>query len=403
MKLQSLLVILFLWAAISSAQEKQCTILISFDGFRWDYLNRNLTPTIDSLAKQGVRASSLEPVYPSKTFPNHLAIATGMYADNHGIIQNDFLDDNAQRRFKISDTVEVRDARWYRGEAIWETARKNKKISASYFWPGSELNEEQRHPNYFERYEMKRPYSDRINGVLKWIGMPAAQRPDIITLYFDATDTQGHYFGPNSTQVNGAISRLDSVVAALIAGLRKMKMTDSTNIILVSDHGMAEVDLSRTIVLDDLLKGEQYQTQWSGPTVLLRSTNGRDKQIIELLRKKMDHASVYTKSEFPDYFHFSHNDLIYPVIIAADLGWQVRANALTKKDSVNIEYGNHGFDNHHMDMHGIFIASGPVFKKNYLTGMLKNIDIYPMLCKVLKIGPNSNTDGKLERIGFILR
>ncbi len=388
---------------ISSAQEKQCTILISFDGFRWDYLNRNLTPTIDSLAKQGVRASSLEPVYPSKTFPNHLAIVTGMYADNHGIIQNDFLDDQTQRRFKISDTVEVRDARWYRGEAIWETARKNGKISASYFWPGSELNEEQRHPNYFERYDMKRPYQDRINGVLKWAALPVAQRPDIITLYFDATDTQGHAFGPHSPQVNGAIAQLDSVMASLIAGLRKLKITDSTNIILVSDHGMTDVDISRTIVLENILKGEQYQTEWSGPTVLLRSTNGRDNQIVDLLRKKMQHASVYMKSEFPEYYHFSCNEMIYPVIIAADLGWQVKANALTKKDSVNFDHGNHGFDNHQMDMQGILIASGPAYKTNYTSGTLKNIDIYPMLCKVLKIGPNPNADGKLERIGFILR
>jgi ectonucleotide pyrophosphatase/phosphodiesterase family protein 5 len=387
----------------ADAQQKQCTILISFDGFRWDYLDRHLTPTIDSLWRQGVRASSLEPVYPSKTFPNHLAIVTGMYPEHHGIIQNDFWDRPAGRRYKISDTVEVRDSRWYRGEAIWETAKKNGKVSASYFWPGSEISQDDRHPDYFERYNQNRPYTERVNGVLRWLSLPVGKRPDIITLYFDATDTQGHRYGPDSPEVNAAIAQLDSMIALLIGGLDRLKQIDSTNIILVSDHGMTGIDVSRTIVIDEVLAGEKYTTQWNGPTMLLESRNGRDREIADILKKKLKHASVYLKNEVPEYFHFSKNEHITPVIISADLGWSLAPSAVSAKDSVAYGKGNHGYDSREKDMHGYFVASGPAFKKSAKVGTLKNIDIYPLICHLLNIAPNSAADGRLEQIKSVLR
>lgn len=403
MKTFSIFILVVALSLSAAAQGKQCTILISFDGFRWDYLDRGLTPTIDSLWRSGVRAASLEPVYPSKTFPNHLAIVTGMYPENHGIIQNDFWDRAAGRRYKISDTNEVRDSRWYRGEALWETAKKNGKISASYFWPGSEISEDGRHPNYFERYDQNRPYNERVNGVLRWLSLPVRERPDLITLYFDATDTQGHRYGPDAPEVNAAIAQLDSMVALLISGLNRLRLSDSTNIILVSDHGMTGIDLSRTIVIDELLLGEKYTTQWNGPTMLLESGNGRDKEIAAILKKKLNHASVYLKNEVPEYFHFSRNEYITPVVITADLGWSLAPTAISKKDSVAYGKGNHGYDSREKDMHGYFVASGPAFKKGAAVGPLKNIDIYPLICRVMKIVPNAAADGRLERIESVLR
>jgi ectonucleotide pyrophosphatase/phosphodiesterase family protein 5 len=402
MKIFYCTILLLVLSFSAAAQEKQCTILISFDGFRWDYLDRQLTPTIDSLWRQGVRAASLEPVYPSKTFPNHLAIVTGMYPEHHGIIQNDFWDRPAGRRYKISDTVEVRDSRWYRGEAIWETAKKNGKVSASYFWPGSEISQKDRHPDYFERYDQNRPYKERVNGVLQWLSLPAAKRPDVITLYFDATDTQGHKYGPDSPEVNAAIAQLDSMVALLISGLNRLKLNAAANIILVSDHGMTEIDISRTIVIDEMLSGEKYTTQWTGPTMLLESLNGRDREIADILKRTLKHATVYLKKDVPEYFHFSKNEHITPVIIAADLGWTLVPTAVSIKDSASYGKGNHGYDSREMDMHGYFVASGPAFKKSAKVGMLRNIDIYPLICHVLNIAPNSAADGRLEQIKSVL-
>ena len=400
---RSIRIILAIVIVMVTATAKQYTILISFDGFRHDYLDRGLSPHLQAIANAGVRAASLEPVYPSKTFPNHIAIVTGMYADHHGIIQNDFFDGAVNRRYKITDTAEVRDARWYKGEALWETAHKQGKVTASYFWPGSEISDPQRHPDYFERYEMARPYITRINGVLGWLDLPAAKRPDLVTLYFDATDTQGHRYGPDSPEVNGAIAQLDSIIGILQQGLTSRGIADSTNLIILSDHGMAAIDLARCIPVYDILKNEPHRAQWNGPTVMIEPTAKNTDAVVNALRKSLNHAQVYRKEEFPEHFHFRNYELISPVIITADLGWSLLTKPLSAKDSLQFERGNHGYDNHLADMHGIFIASGPAFRSGYRTGTLRNIDIYPMICRVLGIQPNPSIDGKLDRIGFILK
>ncbi|MFA5833453.1 MAG: ectonucleotide pyrophosphatase/phosphodiesterase [Bacteroidota bacterium] len=376
--------------------------MISFDGFRWDYLDRNLTPNIDSLISDGVKATSLQPVYPTKTFPNHLAIVTGMYAENHGIIQNEFIDLTTKRVYKISDTIEVRDSRWYKGEAIWETARKQGKITASYFWPGSELNDSTKRPNYVERYQHTRPYERRLEGVKRWLELPKDERPDFIALYIDATDTQGHWFGPNSMEINRTIAEMDSLIGKLVQYLKQTKRFESTNILIVSDHGMTEIDPQRTIVVGDYLKEEKYLAEWDGPILLLESLENRNAEIVNTLRRQLKHAQVYLKNEIPDSFHLKKSESVFSILVAADLGWSLTDKELSKKRLLNFPKGNHGFNQHHKEMQGIFVARGPAFKKKFKIGTMENIDIYPLLCKILKIQQNVNIDGKLKRVESLL-
>jgi predicted AlkP superfamily pyrophosphatase or phosphodiesterase len=188
---------LFLFTIQILAQQKNYTILISFDGFRWDYPNRGLTPNLEFIKENGVQALSLQPCFPSKTFPNHYSIVTGLYPENHGIIANSFTTPFNKQRYSLYDST-PRITMWYKGEAIWETARRQGVISASYFWPGSELNLEYRRPNYSKKFIYTTPYDDRINGAMEWLQLPYDKRPHLIMLYFDATDTSGHNYGPNS-------------------------------------------------------------------------------------------------------------------------------------------------------------------------------------------------------------
>ena len=197
-----LIIVIFFSQGSYHSQSKNYTILVSFDGFRWDYANRGFTPNLEFIKKNGVHALSLKPCFPSKTFPNHFSIITGMYPQNHGIIANNFLDPITGKLYKVGDTTEVRNPKWYKGEAIWETAKRQGVITASYFWPGSEVNLEYRRPTYYEKYEHKRDYEERINGVLNWLKLPFNNRPKFISLYFDATDTYGHRYGTNSAEVD---------------------------------------------------------------------------------------------------------------------------------------------------------------------------------------------------------
>ncbi|MCX7876683.1 MAG: ectonucleotide pyrophosphatase/phosphodiesterase [Melioribacteraceae bacterium] len=385
------------------AQPKPYVILVSFDGFRWDYLNRGLTPNLDKIKSEGSFALSLKPAFPSKTFPNHLSIITGMYPSNHGIYANNFEDPFKNETYRTNDSNAVNNAKWYWGEAFWETAERQGIKTASYFWPGSEVKLGYRKPSYAEKYDGKKSHDERINGVINWLKLPQELRPRFITLYFSDTDDKGHKFGPNSKEVNEAIKLLDNVAKKIFDKLEEINMKDSVNVIFLSDHGMTEISKERVINIEKMLEG--YNCKFLDETVLMTIEPPKDKlkEVYELLKKNENHYKVYYRDEVPEYFHFSDNYLIPSLVLIPEIGWNLLSNRGMKRIDNAYVGGNHGYDNHHLDMHGFFIAVGPKFKKNYQTGTLLNIDIYPLLCKIFNIFPRNNIDGKLERIEYILK
>ncbi len=379
------------------ASEKNIVILISFDGFRWDYIQKGKSPNLEKLAAEGVAALSLKPVFPSKTFPNHYSTVTGLYAESHGLIANNYENPATGEKYSLRDTAAVRNPRWYQGEAIWETAERQGVICANYFWPGSEIGARHRRATYIQHYEHERPYKERVDGVLEWLKLPERKRPRFITLYFDAVDSKGHKFGPNAPETEAAIAQVDSLLGYLRDGIEKIGISAKTNIVITSDHGMAEIDASRSVNVEELLGEIQCRITDSGPIMFLRPKNASVEETAQALRKNAKYFRVLTRDNMPKDYHFSRHPFIPPIILLADLGWSLTTN----RGPLTIR-GHHGFDPNHIDMHGIFYAAGPNFKKGFKTGTQRNIDIYPLLCKILGIIPRQNIDGKLEMIESVL-
>lgn len=400
-KISLILILLSLFPL--QAQSQPYVILISFDGFRWDYVNRGITPSFDFIKENGVSANSLRPCFPSKTFPNHTSIITGMYPEHHGIIFNNFKDYFTGKQFSMGDTIEAQNGWWYKAEAFWETAERQGIITASYFWPGSDVSISYRHPTYFYHYEHKKPYKERVDGVIDWLQLPYEKRPHFITSYFDATDSYGHNYGPNSLDVNWAIEQLDSILGYFFQRLNEINLFDSTNIIVVSDHGMTEISSDRIVNIEEILDGYNYESGDNGPFMLIDPAKGELENIYKKLNENEKHFRVYKKKDVPEYFHYSDNPLISKLVIISENGWGVETN----KSSENLKKygtrGNHGYDNYWMDMNGIFYAMGPAFKVNYRVDTINNIDIYPLLCKIFNLVPSQLIDGKLERIVYILK
>jgi predicted AlkP superfamily pyrophosphatase or phosphodiesterase len=326
-----------------------------------------------------------------------------LYPENHGIIANSFTNPFTGDKYRIGKSQAVKDSKWYIGEAFWETAERNNIKTASYFWPGSEVELNYRHPSIFETYEHNKPYKDRIDGVINWLQRPPIERPHFLTLYFHDTDTYGHNYGPNSTEINQSIQRLDSLIGYLNVGITEIGMTDSINIIVVSDHGMTDISSDKYVNIEEMLKGYEFELGGAKTFMMIEPSHSDFDSIYNKLKLNENHYKVYLKDEVPDYFHFSRHPFISSIVLVAEMGWSLVNNEWLKV--LNSEYtkGNHGFDNNHVDMHGIFIARGPNFKVNYTTGTLWNIDINPLLCKIFNIQPRSNIDGDLERIQFILK
>lgn len=398
-----IILILCFWISLLYSSEKQYVILISLDGFRWDYLHRGITPNLDKIRNEGVYALSLRPAFPTKTFPNHYTIVTGMYPENHGIISNSFINPFTNEQYRIGDTNAVRNSIWYRGESIWETANRNGIKSASFFWVGSEQNLPIKQPTYFHYYDHNLPFTKRIDGVIDWLKLPEDKRPQLITLYFDEPDSRAHRFGTNSKETNEAIAMVDSMIGILMKKLKEIGWEEKVNVIIVSDHGMTDIDEKKRINIEEIAKDYDCKFFGTGPVMMIDVEEDKVEGLYQTLKKNERNYRVYKKENIPSYYNFNKHPFIYPIIVIAEVGWSLIDNNFLSRKRSYVSKADHGYEKDHIDMHGIFIAKGPSFRNGFKTGTLWNIDIYPLLCKILSIQPNQLIDGDLSRIEFILR
>ncbi|MDQ1346889.1 MAG: hypothetical protein QG573_258 [Acidobacteriota bacterium] len=380
-------------------------LMISFDGFRWDYPELHGAPALLALAHDGVRAKSLVPSFPSKTFPNHHTLVTGLRPEHHGIVANTMWDPEWKAQFSLADRTAVEDGRWWGGEPVWVTAERRGLVTASSFWPGSEAaigEGDGVRPTFWGHYDDTVPDEKRVDEVLGWLDLPAEKRPRLITLYFAEPDSGGHDFGPASPQAAAAVAHVDSMLARLRAGVAARGLADAIDWIVVSDHGMSATDPERTIVLADLVDLSGVAIDDLSVFGLLRPRPGSEDAFVRALEGAHPHLHAARKSAVPEGLHYRAHRRIPEVVIWADAGWTIFASAAARAQALaDFSPGNHGYDPAERDMHGIFVAAGPSFKKGITTPPLDNVDVYPLLARLLGLAPAPN-DGNAEATAGML-
>jgi predicted AlkP superfamily pyrophosphatase or phosphodiesterase len=380
-------------------REKPYVIVVSFDGFRHDYVDRIETPNFHRVIHGGVRAGGLIPIFPSKTFPNHYSIATGMYAENHGLVDNSFYDPVFKATYRLGDTLTVRDGRWYGGEPIWVTAEKQGMVSAAYFFVGTEAPIGGVLPSQYHKYDAAVTNETRVAKTLEWLRLPPEQRPHLIMLYFSDVDDAGHRHGPDSPEVAAAVKQVDGVLGQLLDGVEKLPIADKVNIVLVSDHGMAPVDTVRVEYLDDVVELDGVQVLGNGPYATLWVGDAkRAETIAATLRGRLRHARVLLKEEFPDRYRYRGSRRTGDVLVLAEPGFQVGVRARRPGGG-----GAHGYDPASNLMQGIFFAMGPQLRSGVMVPPFENIHVYPLVAHLLGLKPNPKIDGRLDVLRPILR
>lgn len=398
------LVLLVIAAGCLGPAARPIVILVSLDGWRHDYLERADAPTLRALAADGVRSEGLIPSFPSKTFPNHYTIVTGLYPEHHGIVANTMEDPSiGPDRFTMSSAT-AKDSRWWGGEPLWVTAEKHGQRSASMFWPGSEVEIGGVRPSHWTPYQDDFPHRDRVNQVLDWLRLPDAERPTFITLYFSLVDTIGHRQGPDSQAVLDACAELDIEIAALVEGVRALGLADRVNYVLVSDHGMSQLSLDRVVVLDDYLDMSQVRTIDGSPIIGLSPRPGATMSLDDIylaLKDKHPSLDVYRRDETPAHLHYRDNPRIPPILTLAADGWTIasRTQVLGWADD-RVMGGAHGYDTNLKSMQGLFIASGPQFRRGAVVPPLENIHLYEMMARVLGLTPAPNDGSRAATEGF---
>lgn len=385
--------------ALTSARgtETPPLLLISMDGFRWDYaaLYPAETPNLRALIASGTTSRALIPVYPTNTFPNHYSIVTGLYPSHHGIVNNDFFDPGAGEFFRYNRTASVQKTIWWGGEPIWVTATKQGRKSASSFWVGSEAEIKGLHPDFWKLYDAKLPFEPRFEELFSWLALPAAQRPAVIAFYLEETNSVGHKHGPDSPQLAAAVKQADDRLGAIIARAKAENI--ALNFVIVSDHGMTPISKERIVILDPYIDPKFVQVDFDGPVAGLRPLTGDVAALMKALAP-LRHAKAYRTEDLPAHFRITANPRNPAVWIVPDEGWEIYTQA--KFDSFTKEFnkGDHGYDPSLPSMRGLFVASGPSFKAGVVVDPVENIHIYNLLCAALKLQPAPNDgDDRLVR------
>ncbi|XP_060760336.1 venom phosphodiesterase 1 [Neoarius graeffei] len=384
--------------------KRQPLLLVSLDGLRaeYQYTWHSLIPVLDKLRKCGTSATFMQPVFPSKTFPNHYSIATGLYCESHGLVDNNMYDPEFNASFSLSN-AEKDKGRWYLGQPIWLTVMDQGLRAGTFFWPGSDVQINGTFPNLYEKYNGTIPFEQRVFTVLKWLQLPDDQRPDFYTLYLEEPDKSGHKFGPVSGGLISAIQGVDKVIGQLMNGLKQLNLHECVNIIIVADHGMGETSCDRKEVLQKFIGDISHLSVYQGPFGRIRAVNEEisfdaGSLVANLTCKKPDQKiKPYLKPYLPKRFHYAHSRRIEDVNVLVDSLW------LFESYPGSLSFcsrGDHGYDNDHSNMQAMFLSYGPKFNFQTEVEPFSNIELYNLMCDILEItpAPNNGSHGSLNHM-----
>lgn len=391
--------ILFLAAACASTSSTPpapgLVVLVSIDGFRPDYLQRGVSPTLSKLAAEGVRAESMRPSFPSLTFPNHYTLVTGLRPDRNGIVNNTMNDPaHPGVLFTLSNREVNSQPHWWNdAEPIWVTAEKQGVRTGTMFWPGSEVEIHGTRPRDWVVFDQAMPSAVRVDRALSWLDRPAAERPRFLTLYFDIVDTAGHQQGPDSAETNAAVAEVDAAMKKFVDGLALRGLEKNANIIVVADHGMAPVSTDRMVDMDAIIAPALVRYAWyPGPLAGIEPAAGQTMDALAPVLGRHGHVECWKKEAMPARFHFGTHRRVPSIVCMADTGWTL--NSASVRRSYPVRGGAHGYDPADPLMGALFIAHGPAFKRGVVIPPFDNVNVYPQVADLLGVKPEAN-DGDL--------
>jgi predicted AlkP superfamily pyrophosphatase or phosphodiesterase len=376
---------------------KPYLVLVSMDGFRWDFLNDYPTPAMNELARRGVRAEALLPAFPTLTFPNHYSIATGLYPQNHGIVGNEFPDPTTGQWYRYKDRAAVQDGRWYGGEPIWVAASKAGMKTAAYYFIGSEAEIQGIRPDHWHAYDKSITGEQRTSQVLQWLAQPEETRPQLIMVYFDEVDDHTHWSGVGSDESIAAIARVDGYIQALMDGIESLPHGNQVSLVVVSDHGQLTMDFQdKPYVLDGRFDLSGITPVDNGSFLALHFDQDEPERVARMQEQinaewKCGHA--YRPEDAPEAWQIGDNPRFPELILMAEPG----CDALSSLRMIaKIKPGGHGWAPEVPEMHGIFIAAGPDIPAGIRIPAIRNVDVYPLMLRQLGLPISEGSGQKLD-------
>jgi len=386
------------------AMTKPYVIMISTDGFRYDYAKKYNAENLLKYSDSGVQAKAMIPSYPSITFPNHWSLITGLYPSHHGLIDNFFYDYQTKKKYAMSNKENAEDGSWYGGTPLWALAEKQGMISASLQWVGSASDAGGIRPTYYYHYHEKFKPSEKVEKVINWLKLPETQRPHFISLYFPEVDGAGHHFGPDSKETEDAVHLIDDAIGNLVQKVNDLGLKN-VNFIFVSDHGMIQVDGGNPLEIPQILLNKDRFDYYNSQTLLrVYVKNPKEvKSVFKALKaNKSNDYEVYLDKKLPKYLHFATRDDQYHRI--GQILLIPKAPKVFLEKGQKTSSGKHGYDPKLVpEMNATFLAWGPAFKSDLTIDEFENVNVYPIVADILDLKIKDKIDGKLKTLKPVLK
>jgi predicted AlkP superfamily pyrophosphatase or phosphodiesterase len=383
---------------------KPSLVLVSFDGFRADYLDRLALPNFRRVIARGVRARYLRPVFPAITFPNHYSLVTGLYPGHHGIVENSFFDPVRNAAYSFRDQNTATDGTWYGGEPIWVTGERQGMVTACFFWPGSEAAIKGVRPTHWNKYDGNVSNADRVAKVLEWLRLPEASRPHLITLYFSDIDSASHRGPVEGHDVEKAVRAMDSALGSLLDGIDALPAREQVILLLTSDHGMANTSAAQIVQLSSVVNTSNIRPSFDGPVAGLHVSGGPEsaRRVRDQLNGKLTNGRAYLRQDLPERYHLRETARAGDVIVVMNEGW-IMATSIINRGLIQDTWGAHGWDPDVASMRAIFLIAGPGIRKGVTIPEVENIDVYPLMTELLGLKPAAGIDGRSGRISALVK
>lgn len=386
------------------AMAKPYLIFISADGYRYDYTEKYSAEYLKKLSSTGVKAKAMLPSYPSITFPNHWSLITGMYPSHHGLVDNFFYDYTRKESYAMNKQENAEDGSWYGGVPLWGLAEQQGVLSASLNWVGAASDAGKIRPTYYYHYHEKFSPQEKVNKVINWLRLPEEVRPHFISLYFPEVDAAGHHFGPESIQAKLAVQNIDQAVGSLVEKVNALGLKN-VNFIFVSDHGMIQVNKDNPLSIPNVLFDKNRFDVFNAQTLLrvvVKNPEEVKSVYRELKNNKTKDYKVYLAKRFPRKLHYGTQDDFYHRI-GQILLVPKAPNIFLEKGKKTSE-GKHGYNPHQTkEMKAVFYAWGDAFKHGEVLEEFPNVNVYPLVAKILGLKINSPIDGNLSEVEKALK
>ncbi|SHI14755.1 alkaline phosphatase family protein [Ferrimonas marina] len=385
----------------ASEARKPHLLLVSIDGYRYDYTELHQPPFLSQFEQQSAMVERMAPSYPTKTFPNHLTLVTGLLPENHGIVSNGFHNPALGEDYFLSRAEAVTNGDFYDGVPLWSLAASQQMKSATYFWPGSEAEIAGFRPDYWVPYNHVEDYQIRIDQLVEWFQLPDDERPQFMTLYFHEVDSQGHYHGATSEQARDALHKVDAALSQLVERLNAVadEQNLDLNIIITSDHGMLDLEKLDRVYMDEVMAqepglSERMRLIGTGPVTQIYA-QGDDKQAdldkMIALFQDIPNVEIYKREDIPMRLRFKGHVAIGDAIILSNRGY------LDFAEKPSSLVGNHGFETAEVpEMNTLLMGVGPAFESGARIEAADNIHVYPMMAQILGLTIEHEIDGDEE-------